>query len=336
MKSVWASACRAALAIGATTALLGCAPEQTPTALIGTWYSDDERFDGRTLEIDPEWIRFMQGQQELGAIRVRATTQEGSGEGPIHYEIEGVDRDGQDTTLSFEMSLRPHAAASDGDATRAVAAHAPRRRIEDTTRAVAARAGRHRFGRGDMSRRSTGHELKSFGIHLILASVAFAMVLALGVGALTLARWAFPLELASSSPQKVYEASGRILELHARFWPVTLVSLIGVALAAGWLGRRITGPLVRFMSVFQRLAAGEFPEPVRLRTSDYLAHEADALNELIAALKARAVERTRSQGEVLATLEELNERIRESGSSNLTELSERALEQMKALDGSSS
>jgi len=187
-----------------------------------------------------------------------------------------------------------------------------------------------------MSRRSAGHELKSFGIHLIGASVAFALVLALGVGAVTLARWALPLELASSSPQKVYEASGRILELHVRFWPVTLVSLIGVALAAGWLGRRITGPLVRFTSVFQRLAVGEFPELVHLRSTDYLANEADALNELIVALKARAAERARRRGEFLATLEELSERIRERHDADVTEMAERALEQVKALDGSSS
>ncbi|HEY8156820.1 MAG TPA: methyl-accepting chemotaxis protein [Myxococcota bacterium] len=187
-----------------------------------------------------------------------------------------------------------------------------------------------------MSRRSTAHELKSFGIHLIVASVAFALVLALGAGAVTLARWALPLEFASSSPQKVYEASGRILELHERFWPVALVSLIGVALAAGWLGRRITGPLVRFTNVFQRLAAGEFPEPVRLRSTDYLANEADALNELVAALKLRAEERGRLQGDILATLEEMSERAHEHAGADLTELAERALEQMKALDGRTS
>ena len=107
MRSVWASAARAALVIGATSVLLGCAPERTPSVLLGTWYSEDERFDGRTLEIDPEWVRFMQGQQELGAIRVRAVKQEGSGVGPIHFEIEGSDLEGQETTLSFEMELRP-------------------------------------------------------------------------------------------------------------------------------------------------------------------------------------------------------------------------------------
>ena len=187
-----------------------------------------------------------------------------------------------------------------------------------------------------MTRRTTAHELKSFGIHLMGASLAFALVLALGVGAVTLGRWAVSLELASSSPQKVYEATGRILELHERFWPVVLVSMLGAVIAASWLGRRITGPLVRFTNVFQRLAAGEFPEPVTPRATDYLALEAEALNQLVSALKERAGERARAVGTVLATLEELNERIREGGRTDALELSERAVEQMKGLDGRSS
>lgn len=187
-----------------------------------------------------------------------------------------------------------------------------------------------------MSRRVTAHELRAFGTHLIVASVAFALVLALGAGALTLARWALPLELASSSPQAALEASERILELHERFWPVTLVSLVGVALAAAWLGRRITGPFLRFTRAFQQLAAGEFPEPLRLRSTDYLAHEVTAFNELIIALKARAAERAAALGVAAATLEELCDRIRESGAADAIELAELALEQMKAFDGSSS
>jgi hypothetical protein len=98
---------RVVFAIGAAAVLVGCAPDRAPSALHGTWYSEDERFDGRTLEIGPEWIRFMQGQQELGAIQVRTVEQEGAGEGPIRFEIEGRDREGEDTSLSFEISLRP-------------------------------------------------------------------------------------------------------------------------------------------------------------------------------------------------------------------------------------
>lgn len=186
-----------------------------------------------------------------------------------------------------------------------------------------------------MSKRITGHELKSFGIHLVVASLCFSLVFALVTGALTLARWALPLELASSSPQNALEASGHILELHARFWPVTLASLLGVAVTASWLGRRITGPLVRFIGAFRQLAAGGFPEPFHVRSSDYLAHEVGELNELIATLKARSAQLANVRGEVLATLEDLRERAREVGEPALTELAEIAFEQMKALDGRS-
>jgi len=98
---------RFAWGLGVAVLLLGCAPEATPKALLGTWYSDDERFEDRSLQIHPHWIRFMQGATELGALRIRQVTQEGSGEGPIRFEIEGIDRDGQDTTLTLELLQRP-------------------------------------------------------------------------------------------------------------------------------------------------------------------------------------------------------------------------------------
>jgi methyl-accepting chemotaxis protein len=182
----------------------------------------------------------------------------------------------------------------------------------------------------------TPRELKAFRNHLVIASFAFALVLALGTGVLTLVRWAFPLEMASSSPQAAFEATGRILELHQRFWPVAFVSLTGVALAAAWLGRRIIGPFTRFTRAFQQLAAGQFPEPLQLRSGDYLAAEVAAVNQLIVALKERAGERASALGALVATLEELNERIREGGRADAIELSERALEQVKDLDGRSS
>lgn len=98
---------RAALVAAAASALSGCKPDATPAPLHGTWYSEDERFDGRTLEIDAGRIRFMWGKQELDVVQVRAVKQEGSGDGPIRFEIEGTDREGQDTTVSLEMLLLP-------------------------------------------------------------------------------------------------------------------------------------------------------------------------------------------------------------------------------------
>lgn len=187
-----------------------------------------------------------------------------------------------------------------------------------------------------MSGRSVGRELHAFVIHLVVASLALALVLALGVGAMLLLRWALPLELASSSPQKALEASGRILELHEKFWPVTLGSLVGVAVAAAWLGRRITGPLVRFQRAFLRMANGEPLEPLQIRATDYLAHEVAAFNRMVVALKERATEQARIRGEALATLEELGEHAAETGDDTVGTLTARALELLKASHGSTS
>jgi hypothetical protein len=96
-----------AFVLGAAALLAACERVASPTPLLGTWYSEDERFAGRSLEIHPQWIRFMEGRTELGAIRIDAVTQEGEASGPLRFEIEGFDRDGQDTTLVFELVRRP-------------------------------------------------------------------------------------------------------------------------------------------------------------------------------------------------------------------------------------
>ena len=107
MGATWTSARLAALVIGTAASLAGCGPDQTPNRLLGTWYSEDERFAGRTLEIDLQWIRFKQGPQELSAIQVRSVTQEGSGGGPIRFEYEGIDREGEEATLSLDLQMIP-------------------------------------------------------------------------------------------------------------------------------------------------------------------------------------------------------------------------------------
>jgi hypothetical protein len=107
MSRTWTSAPLAALAIAAAAVLAACAPDQAPAPLRGTWYSEDERFAGRTLEIAADTIRFMQGGQELSAVQVRKVEQAGSGGGPIRFEVEGIDREGEAATLSFDLQLLP-------------------------------------------------------------------------------------------------------------------------------------------------------------------------------------------------------------------------------------
>ena len=54
------------------------------------------------------------------------------------------------------------------------------------------------------------------------------------------------------------------------------------------LFRRMTAPLVRFVRVYDSVANGEIPQPIRLRRTDYLWSESEALNAMMAALAARA------------------------------------------------
>jgi predicted ATPase len=50
----------------------------------------------------------------------------------------------------------------------------------------------------------------------------------------------------------------------------------------------MVAPLVRFVRVFESVRRGEIPEPLTLRATDYLRHEAEALNAMLAALRERA------------------------------------------------
>lgn len=97
----------AAACFGLAALLLGCPRDTTPAPLLGTWYSEDARYDGRTLQILTHSIRFLDGANEVGAIRVEGVIQEGGGEGPTRFELRGTDRDGQETTLSLELVQRP-------------------------------------------------------------------------------------------------------------------------------------------------------------------------------------------------------------------------------------
>jgi hypothetical protein len=100
---------RFAACLGIAASLLGCARPPSPAPLRGTWYSEDVRYDGRTLVIHTHWIRFMDGPNEVSAIRVDQVAQEGAlgGDGPVRFEIEGVDRDGLPSTLTLELVQRP-------------------------------------------------------------------------------------------------------------------------------------------------------------------------------------------------------------------------------------
>ena len=127
----------------------------------------------------------------------------------------------------------------------------------------------------------------SFRSHLVWVTTGSTAALLLVLAAAVL----IPLFSRFESATSLDELRGlteQILELHAHLWPVVFTSLVSVFLSSWLLYRRMVAPLVRFVRVFESVSRGEVPEPLTLRATDYLRREAEALNAMLAALRARA------------------------------------------------
>ncbi len=77
------------------------------------------------------------------------------------------------------------------------------------------------------------------------------------------------------------------LFLHARLWPALLLVLGLLAFHSVIVSHRIAGPLYRFQRIWTAMAEGDLSGRAKLRKNDYLQHEAEAMNESIAALATR-------------------------------------------------
>jgi methyl-accepting chemotaxis protein len=155
--------------------------------------------------------------------------------------------------------------------------------------------------------RTDTRSLHSFGLHLVLVTVASAAALLLVIGAVLLAPLVVQLEGGAASLDEMGRLAGRILELHATFWPVALALLAAVAPSSFVLYRRMTGPLRRFTGVFASIAEGVLPRPLTIRSSDYLVAEAAALNAMTSALREHREDvgrRRRELAEALGVLAE--------------------------------
>lgn len=127
----------------------------------------------------------------------------------------------------------------------------------------------------------------SFRSHLVwvttLSTGALLLVLAAAVLVPLFSRFDH-----ASSIEELRGLTAQILELHRTLWPVVLTSLISVFLSTWLLYRRMIAPMVRFVRVFEAVERGEIPEPLTLRSTDYLRREAEALNRMLAGLRAQA------------------------------------------------
>jgi methyl-accepting chemotaxis protein len=126
----------------------------------------------------------------------------------------------------------------------------------------------------------------SFRVHLLWVTTGSTGALLLVLSAAVLV----PLFVRFDATTSLDELRGltqQILDLHTRLWPVVFTSLVSVFLSSWLLYRRMVAPLIRFTRIFDAVREGKLPEPITLRSGDYLRREAEALNAMLAALRAR-------------------------------------------------
>ena len=95
------------------------------------------------------------------------------------------------------------------------------------------------------------------------------------------------LELHSDSILQQAEAASQFLSLHARVWPALFLVFVLLAFHSLFVSHRIVGPLYRFRTTFQAVAAGDLSVRAILRKHDYLGSELESVNQMIASLQAK-------------------------------------------------
>jgi methyl-accepting chemotaxis protein len=138
-------------------------------------------------------------------------------------------------------------------------------------------------------RRETLFGDPSFRAHVLWVTTGSTGALLLVLSAAVLVPLFSRFESATSLDE-LRSLTQQILDLHARLWPVVFTSLVSVFLSSWLLYRRMVAPLVRFVRIFDGVREGRLPEPITLRAGDYLRREAEALNAMLVALRAREAE----------------------------------------------
>ena len=82
-------------------------------------------------------------------------------------------------------------------------------------------------------------------------------------------------------------AADRLLTLHSRVWPAIVAMVCVLGIHSVRIFHRLIGPLYRFRWAFSKIGNGDLNFRVKIRKSDYLHREEEALNQMIEGLSER-------------------------------------------------
>lgn len=82
-------------------------------------------------------------------------------------------------------------------------------------------------------------------------------------------------------------AADKLITLHSRVWPAIIAMVCVLGIHSVRIFHRLIGPLYRFRWAFAKIGQGDLNFRVKIRKSDYLQREEEALNEMIDGLAGR-------------------------------------------------
>ncbi|UCG52323.1 MAG: methyl-accepting chemotaxis protein [Candidatus Latescibacterota bacterium] len=117
------------------------------------------------------------------------------------------------------------------------------------------------------------------------------------------------LHSGSISSPIVQDAARQFLVFHTRLWPPVMLLIVLLVLHNVLVSHRIFGPLHRIRDELRKIGDGNLFGKVKLRKADYLTKEANAVNQMIEALRTKIRAIDQKQGDARTLLVELQRAV---------------------------
>jgi methyl-accepting chemotaxis protein len=99
----------------------------------------------------------------------------------------------------------------------------------------------------------------------------------------------FQVSGSSISSLDLGTAADEFLALHGPVWPLLIVVLVFLVVHGIVISHRLSGPLYRMRAYLKALSDGDLSRTVKFRTKDYLAPEADSINQMVSTMRTRVI-----------------------------------------------
>lgn len=151
--------------------------------------------------------------------------------------------------------------------------------------------------------------VSDFQYRLLAFNLTYFLIILLILAAALFVPLMIQMESRTLFPTEQYRVATQFLLLDARLWPVLALVFVLLAGHSVFISHRIAGPLFGFRRVFKALAEGNLSARARIRKDDYLVQEADAINEMITAMRTRIQGVRQEYGQVCATWDEVRREV---------------------------